>query len=168
MYKNYPIYPLRQLDNETMRSYFYIFWHKYQCTLWTFKGIELIASFRTCVISYFPIHTNHMWVRKFKIMLVQGVHKDLAHNLFGTSPIYTDFNGGIRYSCGHISGPHEPIPTKFGMWIFIMLHRYMVFKTLKWFFFVTSSLRYSMYIKVDFCLNNVEIYFILITGTEFS
>ena len=40
--------------------------------------------------------------------------------------------GRIRYSCGHISGPHEPIPTKFGLWMFfIMLHRYMVSKTLK-------------------------------------
>ena len=26
--------------------------------------------------------------------------------------------GLIRYSCGHISGPHEPIPTKFGLWMF--------------------------------------------------
>ena len=41
--------------------------------------------------------------------------------------------GLIRYSCGHISGPHEPIPTKFGLWMFssIMLHQYMVSKTLK-------------------------------------
>ena len=40
--------------------------------------------------------------------------------------------GLIRYSCGHISGPHEPIPTKFGLWMFfIMLHRYMVSRTLK-------------------------------------
>ena len=40
--------------------------------------------------------------------------------------------GLIRYSCGHISGPHEPIPTQFGLWMFvIMLHRYMVSKTLK-------------------------------------
>ena len=34
--------------------------------------------------------------------------------------------GLIRYSCGHISGPHEPIPIQFGLWMFfIMLHRYM-------------------------------------------
>ena len=40
--------------------------------------------------------------------------------------------GLSRYSCGHISGPHEPIPTKFGLWMFfIMLHRDMVSKTLK-------------------------------------
>ena len=40
--------------------------------------------------------------------------------------------GLIRYACCHISGHHEPIPTKFGLWIFfIMLHRYMVSKTLK-------------------------------------
>ena len=40
--------------------------------------------------------------------------------------------GLIRYSCGHISGPHEPIPTQFGLWMFfIMLHRYMVSKILK-------------------------------------
>ena len=29
-------------------------------------------------------------------------------------------------------GPHEPIPTKLGLWMFfILLHRYMVSKTLK-------------------------------------
>ena len=39
--------------------------------------------------------------------------------------------GLIRYSCGHISGPHEPIPTQFGPWMFfIMLYRYAS-KTLK-------------------------------------
>ena len=66
-----------------------------------------------------------------------------------TRPIYTDFNGLIRYSCGHISGSHEPILTKFGLWMFfIMLHRYMVSKTLKCkkkkVVFVTSSLLYSI------------------------
>ena len=31
--------------------------------------------------------------------------------------------GLIRYSCGHILGHHEPIPTKFGVWrFFIMLY----------------------------------------------
>ena len=31
----------------------------------------------------------------------------------------------IMYSCGHISVPHELIPTKFGLWMFfIMLHWY--------------------------------------------
>ena len=40
--------------------------------------------------------------------------------------------GLIRYSCSRISVPHEPIPTKFGLWMFfIMLHRYMVSKMLK-------------------------------------
>ena len=41
--------------------------------------------------------------------------------------------GLSRYSCRHISGgPHKPIPTKFGLWMFfIMLHRDMVSKTLK-------------------------------------
>ena len=34
--------------------------------------------------------------------------------------------GLIWYSCGHISSPHEPIPTKFGVWRFyIMLYRNM-------------------------------------------
>ena len=38
----------------------------------------------------------------------------------------------IRYSCGHISGHHELIPTKFCQWVlFIMLHQQMVFKMLK-------------------------------------
>ena len=57
--------------------------------------------------------------------------------------------GLSRCSCGHISGPHEPIPTKFWLWMFfIMLHRDMVSKTLKCKkkkFFVTSSLLYSIY-----------------------
>ena len=34
--------------------------------------------------------------------------------------------GLILYSCGHILGPHEPIPTKFVVWrFFIMLYRNM-------------------------------------------
>ena len=33
-----------------------------------------------------------------------------------TGPIYTHFNGLIRYSCSHISGHHEPIHVKFGVW----------------------------------------------------
>ena len=55
--------------------------------------------------------------------------------------------GLIRYSCGHISGPHEPIPTKFGLWIFfIMLNQYMVsnMPKCKKSFFVMSWLLYSM------------------------
>ena len=40
--------------------------------------------------------------------------------------------GLIRYSCGHISGPHEPIRVKFGVWrFFIILYRNMVMKMLK-------------------------------------
>ena len=40
--------------------------------------------------------------------------------------------GLIMYLCSHISGPHEPIPTKFGLWrFFIMLYRYTIFKKLK-------------------------------------
>ena len=60
----------------------------------------------------------------------------------------------IRYSCSHILGPHEPIPTKFGLWMFsITFHRYMVSKMLKCkkkkgfcfvLFLVMSSLLYSM------------------------
>ena len=30
--------------------------------------------------------------------------------------------GLILYSCGHILGPHEPIPTKFGVWRFFIMH----------------------------------------------
>ena len=37
-----------------------------------------------------------------------------------TRPIYTDFNGLIRYSCGYISGHHEPIHVKFGVWGFFL------------------------------------------------
>ena len=38
----------------------------------------------------------------------------------------------IRYSCRHISGPHEPIYVKFGVWgFFIMFYWNMVMKMLK-------------------------------------
>ena len=40
--------------------------------------------------------------------------------------------GLIRYSCGHISGHHEPIHVKFGVWgFFIMFYWNMVMKMLK-------------------------------------
>ena len=40
--------------------------------------------------------------------------------------------GLIRYSCGHISGHHEPIHVKFGVWgFFIMFCWNMVIKMLK-------------------------------------
>ena len=35
--------------------------------------------------------------------------------------------GLIRYSCGHMLGPYEPISTQFGLWRFFI----MLFKTLK-------------------------------------
>ena len=48
-----------------------------------------------------------------------------------TRPIYTDFNGLIRYSWGHISGHHEPIHVKFGVWrFFIMFYWNTVMKVL--------------------------------------
>ena len=37
-----------------------------------------------------------------------------------TRPIFTGFNGLIRYSCSHISGHHEPIHVKFGVWEFFL------------------------------------------------
>ena len=72
--------------------------------------------------------------------------------------------GLIRYSCGHISGPHEPIPTKFGLWMFfIMLHRYMVSKMLKLKkkFFVMSSLLYSVMAtqNYDLCKFECQMFF---------
>ena len=40
--------------------------------------------------------------------------------------------GVIRYSCGHISGYHEPIHVKFGVWgFFIMFYWNIVMKMLK-------------------------------------
>ena len=54
--------------------------------------------------------------------------------------------GLITYSCGHISSPHEPIPTKFGLWELsscstdIWYSNYWNLKK----FFVTSLLRYSI------------------------
>ena len=49
--------------------------------------------------------------------------------------------GLMLYSCGHILGPHEPIPTKFGVWrFFIMLYRTMKTKSWKcWKIFLMTS-----------------------------
>ena len=56
----------------------------------------------------------------------------LVHNCVEPGQFTLITMGLIRYSCDHILGPHQPIPTKFGLWMFlIMLHRYMVSKTLK-------------------------------------
>ena len=58
--------------------------------------------------------------------------------------------GLIRYSCGHIFGHHEPIPTKFGVWrFFIMLYRNMKKEknhenAVKKIILMTSSLWYSI------------------------
>ena len=97
--------------------------------------------------------------------------------------------GLIRHSCGHISGHYEQIPIKFGLWMFfIMLHWYLVSKTLKYkqkrffflfffcfvfvclFFFVMSSLLYSIRLcgKLLRCasmvLSEVTLYFVTIYG----
>ena len=61
-----------------------------------------------------------------------GSKPGLVHNCLEPDQFTLISMGLIRYSCGHISSPHEPIPTQFGLWMFfIMLHRYMVSKTLK-------------------------------------
>ena len=71
--------------------------------------------------------------------------------LFLTDPDFKNLKK--RYSCGYILGPHEPIPTKFGLWMsFIMLHWYMVSKMLeckKSFFchVITSALYCCSYAK---------------------
>ena len=55
--------------------------------------------------------------------------------------------GLIRYSCGHISGHHEPIHVKFGVWgFFIMFYWNMVMKMLKC---KKENLMTSHYIIVD-------------------
>ena len=73
-----------------------------------------------------------IWPHEFLISPIEMSANWPGSQLFGTRPVYTDFNGANRYSCGHISGPHEPIPTKFGLWMFfIILHWYLVSKTLK-------------------------------------
>ena len=64
--------------------------------------------------------------------------------LFGTRPIYTDFNGAnYVFMRPYLRGAHELIPTKFELWMFfIMLHQYMVSKTLEC--IVMSSLLHSI------------------------
>ena len=55
--------------------------------------------------------------------------------------------GLISYSCGHISGHHEPIPTKFGVWRFFSCST-EIWRKKSWkcwkVFLMTSSLWYSI------------------------
>ena len=82
----------------------------------------------TWIGSWWP----EIWPYKYLISPIEISVNWPGSKQLWTRPIYTDFTGLIRYSCSHISGPHESIPTKFGLWMFfIMLYRYMVSKTLK-------------------------------------
>ena len=78
--------------------------------------------------------------------LISPIESGLVHNCLEPGQFTLISMGLIRYSCGHISGPHEPIPTQFFLWMFfIMLHWYIISKTQKSKkFFVTSSLLYSI------------------------
>ena len=60
--------------------------------------------------------------------------------------------GLIRYSCGHISCPHELIPTRFGLWMFLSCSIdtwYPKFWMQKKSFFVMSSLLLENISKKD-------------------
>ena len=49
-------------------------------------------------------------------MLIGLVHNWLEPGLFTLISV-----GLIRYSCGHILDHHEPIPTKFALWMFFIM-----------------------------------------------
>ena len=70
-----------------------------------------------------------IWLHKYLISPIEiGVNRPV-HNCLESGQFTMISMGLIRYSCGHILGPHELIPTKFGLYmLFIMLHWYMVFK----------------------------------------
>ena len=72
------------------------------------------------------------WIPKMSPIEISVNWPGLVHNCLEPDQFTLISMGLIRYSCGHISGPHEPIPTQIGLWMFfIMLHWYMVSKTLK-------------------------------------
>ena len=53
---------------------------------------------------------------------------DMAAWIPITSPIEISVNfsvGLIRYTCSHISGPHEPIHVKLGVWLFFIINAKM-------------------------------------------
>ena len=89
-----------------------------------------------------------IWPHEYLISPIEISVNWPVHNCLEPGQFTLISMGLRRYSCGHISGPHEPIPTKFGLWMFfIMLHRGMVSKMLKCKkkkVFVTSSLLYSI------------------------
>ena len=49
---------------------------------------------------------------------LKAVYIDLVHNCLEPGQFTLNSMALIRYSCGHILGPHKPIPTKFGLWRF--------------------------------------------------
>ena len=96
----------------------------------------------TCIGSWWP----EIWLHEYLISSIEISVNWPGSQQFGNRPIYTDFNGVNLGIHAAISQAHELIPTKFELWMFfIMLHRYMVFKTLKCKkVFVMPSLLYSV------------------------
>ena len=82
----------------------------------------------TWIDSWWPEYGPHEYlINPIEISVIGLVHYYLEPGQFTLTSM-----GLIRYSCSHISWPHEPIPIKFWLWMFfIMLHRCMVSKTLK-------------------------------------
>ena len=94
------------------------------------------------LFSWYPSAIEHQSVTSSKIFL-QHFHDFLFHISVehDEKPPHSKFDmnrcmepgqftlismGLIRYSCGHILGHHEPIPTKLRVWrFFIMLYRNM-------------------------------------------
>ena len=72
-----------------------------------------------------------IWLHEYLISLTEISVNWSGSKQLWTRPIYTVFNGLFSCSCGlfscswsRISGHHEPIHAKFGVWRFFMLLKY--------------------------------------------
>ena len=95
-----------------------------------------VIKLHFCNIAFsWPCIIGRTWWKTLTHQIHESVH-DHGDPRYDRTNIYRPMTlisiGIITYSFGHISDPHEPIPTKFELWkFFIMLYRYMVFKTMK-------------------------------------
>ena len=73
-----------------------------------------------------------IWLHEYLISPIEISVNWSGSKQLWTRPISLISVGLIRYSCGHISGHHEPIYVKFGVWgFFIMFYWNIVMKMLK-------------------------------------
>ena len=113
---------------------------------WPYFSVDHDENPRPSNLTWIGSWWPEMWLHEYLISPLKSVFIGLVHDCLEPGQFTLISVGLISYLCGHILGPHEPIPTKFGLWMFLlMLHQYMVSKMKKKkIFFVMSSLLCSI------------------------